>query len=311
MTDIVTLNTDNYASMAKAMGIAGEGGSKSKKSNNLNRLRIWHSAIMGQEEVNGKMRNVEAVDGGAYRLEVVGDGDSTFYYAKEIVIRPYMQRFMYRRYLANMNPKPNEKKGEYHRTIMADSLNIDLKDDTGKFNCGKPAGYIQDFKALPPEMQDLIRQINRVRVVFGVVEMIDPVDANGNDTKIKEVPFIWEIDNKDAYKIVGEQFAVFSKKERLPLQHKIEFSQTKENPLPNGSFFYTPVAVPVDMTKSFDIGAEEQTLFSDFMDWVKNFNDYIYKQFDEKAYANQKVSSDDEIETVEQFIDVELDQGVA
>ena len=311
MTDIVTLNTDNYASMAKAMGIAGEGGNAPKKSNNLNRLRIWHSAIMGQEEVNGKMRNVEAVDGGAYRLEVVGDGDSTFYYAKEIVIRPYMQRFMYRRYLANMNPKPNEKKGEYHRTIMADSLNIDLKDDTGKFNCGKPAGYVQDFKALPPEMQDLIRQIKRVRVVFGVVEMIDPVDANGNDTKIKEVPFIWEIDNKDAYKIVGEQFAVFSKKERLPLQHKIEFSQTKENPLPNGSFFYTPVAVPVNMTKSFDIGAEEQTLFSDFMDWVKNFNDYIYKQFDEKAYANQKVSSDDEIETVEQFIDVELDQGVA
>ena len=311
MTDIVTLNTDNYASMAKAMGIAGEGGNAPKKSNNLNRLRIWHSAIMGQEEVNGKMRNVEAVDGGAYRLEVVGDGDSTFYYAKEIVIRPYMQRFMYRRYLANMNPKPNEKKGEYHRTIMADSLNIDLKDDTGKFNCGKPAGYIQDFKALPPEMQDLIRQIKRVRVVFGVVEMIDPVDANGNETKIEEVPFIWEIDNKDAYKIVGEQFAVFSKKERLPLQHKIEFSQTKENPLPNGSFFYTPVAVPVNMTKSFDIGAEEQTLFSDFMDWVKNFNDYIYKQFDEKAYANQKVSSDDEIETVEQFIDVELDQGVA
>ena len=311
MTDIVTLNTDNYASMAKAMGIAGEGGNAPKKSNNLNRLRIWHSAIMGQEEVNGKMRNVEAVDGGAYRLEVVGEGDSTFYYSKEIVIRPYMQRFMYRRYVANMNPKPNEKKGEYHRTIMADSLNIDLKDDTGKFNCGKPAGYVQDFKALPPEMQDLIRQIKRVRVVFGVVEMIDPVDANGNDTKIKEVPFIWEIDNKDAYKIVGEQFAVFSKKERLPLQHKIKFAQSKENPLPNGSFFYTPVAVPVDMTKSFDIGAEEQTLFSDFMDWVKNFNDYIYKQFDEKAYANQKVSSDDEIETVEQFIDVELDQGVA
>jgi hypothetical protein len=310
MTDIVTLNTDNYASMAKAMGIAGEGGSTSKKSNNLNRLRIWHSAIMGQEEINGKMKNVEVVDGGAYRLEVVGEGDSTFYYSKEIVIRPYMQRFMYRRYLANMNPKPNEKKGEYHRTIMADSLNIDLKDDTGKFNCGKPAGYIQDFKALPPEMQDLIRQIKRVRVVFGVVEMIDPVDANGNDTKIKEVPFIWEIDNKDAYKIVGEQFSVFSKKERLPLQHKIKFTQSKENPLPNGSFFYTPVSVPVDMTKAFDIGAEEQTLFSDFMDWVKNFNDYIYKQFDEKAYANQKVSSDDEIETVEQFIDVELDQGV-
>jgi len=65
------------------------------------------------------------------------------------------------------------------------------------------------------------------------------------------------------------------------------------------------------MTKTFDIGSEEQSLFSDFMDWVKNFNDYIYKEFDEKAYANQKVSSEDEIETVEQFIDVEVEEGVA
>jgi len=310
MTDIVTLNTDNYAAMAKAMGIAGEGGSSPKKSNNLNRLRIWHSPLIGQGEVNGKMKNVEVVDGGAYRLEIVGEGDSTFYYSKEIVIRPFMQRFMYRRYLANMNAKQGEPKGTYHRTIMADTLNIDLKDNTGKFNCGKPAGYIQDFKALPSDMQDLIRQIKRVRVVFGIVEMLNPVDKNGNETEVKEVPFIWEIDNKDAYKIVGDQFNIFSKKERLPLQHKIKFSETKENPLPNGSHFYTPVAT-VDMTKTFDIGSEEQSLFSDFMDWVKNFNDYIYKEFDEKAYANQKVSSEDEIETVEQFIDVEVEEGVA
>ena len=65
------------------------------------------------------------------------------------------------------------------------------------------------------------------------------------------------------------------------------------------------------MTKSLDISSEDQKLFSDFMDWVKNFNDYIYKDWDEKAYANQKESSQEDIDTVEQFIDVELEEGAA
>jgi|TARA_R110000796_G_scaffold17378_2_gene53548 hypothetical protein len=310
MTEIVSINTDNYAAMAKAMGIAGEGTGSSKKANSLNRLRIWHSPLMGQAEVNGKMTNVEVVQGGTYRLEIVEGDSSKYYYSKEMVVRPFMQRFMYRRYVANMNAKQGEPKGTYHRTIMADTLNIDLKDNTGKFNCGKPTGYIQDFKALPSDMQDLIRQIKRVRVVFGTVEMIKPMDQDGKEAELKEVPFIWEIDNKDAYKTVGDQFTVFSKKERLPLQHKISFAETKENPLPNGSSFYTPTAT-VDLLKTYDIDSADQTLFSDFMDWVKNYNDYIYKEWDEKAYALQKVSSDDDIDTVNQFIDVELDQGVA
>ena len=47
------------------------------------------------------------------------------------------------------------------------------------------------------------------------------------------------------------------------------------------------------------------------MDWIKNYNDYIYKEFDEKAYASQKESTEDEIETVDKFIDVELEEGVS
>jgi hypothetical protein len=310
MSEIVSINTDNYAAMAKAMGISGESSGSSKKSNNLNRLRIWHSPLMGYEEVNGKNKKTEVIEGGSYRLEVIDGDKSTFYYAKELSIRPFVQRFMYRRYLANSNAKQGEPKGTYHRTIMADTLNIDLKDNTGKFNCGKPTGYIKDFKALPSDMQDLIRQIKRVRVVFGTVQLANPVDVNGNEVTLGEVPFIWEIDNKDAYKTVGDQFTIFSQKERLPLQHRIEFSETTENPLPNGSSFYTPNA-SVDINKSYEITEAEHKLFSDFMDWIKNFNDYIYKEFDEKAYANQKTSSDEEIETVEQFIDVEIEEGVA
>ena len=277
MTQIANIVTDSYADLARAMGMTSETSLVSKKSNTLNRLRIWHSPVMGQAEINGKLTNVEVVEGGYYRLEVVEEDSSTFYYSKNISIRPYMQRFMLRRYVANPNAKEGEAKGSFHRTIMADNLNDDLKDNTGKFNCGKPSGYIQDFQALPADMQDLIRQIKRVRVIFGVVTMDSPVNEKGEAVEeLEDMPFIWEIDNKDAYKTLGYRMAEFSKKSRLPIQHMIHLNGTTANTLPNGSSFYTPIS-EVDFSESFDITDGDQKLFSDFADFVKNFNDYISK----------------------------------
>ena len=66
--------------------------SATKKSNNLNRLRIWHSPVMGQAQVNGKTKNVEVVEGGCYRMEILDGDSSSFYYAKTAKLRPFMQR---------------------------------------------------------------------------------------------------------------------------------------------------------------------------------------------------------------------------
>ena len=87
---------------------------------------------------------METVSGGTYKLEIP-DGDT--YFANSVKIRPHIQRFMYKRFVM----------GEYHLTdilkLLFDNLNVDLKDDGG-FNCGKPAGFIQDFKALPEKKQN-------------------------------------------------------------------------------------------------------------------------------------------------------------
>ena len=304
MNELINISKDSYADLAKAMGIAGEVTAKPKKSSNLNRLRIWHSPIMGQAEVNGKTANVEVIEGGAYRLELVEENSSKYFYAKSISIRPFMQRFMLRRYIANLNAKAGEPKGMFHRTIMSDNLNSDLKDNTGRFNCGKPSGYIEDFKSLAPDMQDLIRQIKRVRVVFGVFTLDNPVDEKGQPAELSDLPFIWEIDNKDAFKTIGDQFNEYVKKSRLPIQHMIHLSGTKANQLPNGSYFYTPLA-EVDFSESFDVTDEDQKLFGDFVDWIKNFNDYICKEWEKKVESRQNPVSEEEMETVESFIDIE------
>ena len=97
MSNITTIDTNNYAAMAKAMGIGSEGSSSTKeKSSTLARLRINHSPIMGEAEVNGKKVNMEVVSGGTYKLEIPEVGT---FFATTAKIRPYLQRYMYKRFI--------------------------------------------------------------------------------------------------------------------------------------------------------------------------------------------------------------------
>ena len=309
MNEIATIDTNNYAAMAKMMGIQAETEAP-KKTNTLNRLRLWHQPVMGQTEIKGRMTNVEVIEGGTYRLEVINGDRSEFFYSKTAKVRPFVQRFMLRRYISFTNPKPGEPKGKFDRTIMAETLNIDLKDNTGKVNCGKPSGYIKDFKALPANMQDLIRQIKRVRVLFGIVTLEKAMNADGEMGGDITHPFIWEIDNKEAFNTVGEPFKTFAKQERIPLQYQISFEEPRKNDLPNGSSYYTPICSP-DMSVTHEITDEDHETFGGFLEWIKNYNDYIYKEWDAKQEQIRESLSTEDEELVEDFIDVEVDDEVA
>lgn len=299
MTQITTIDTNNYAAMAKAMGMASEGGASTKeKSSTLARLRINHSPIMGEAEVNGKRVNMEVVSGGTYKLEIPDVGT---FFASTAEIRPYLQRFMYKRFIKGVGDKPNR----YVKTVMADNLNIDLKDNDGGFNCGKPAGYIKDFQALPEKTQDLIKQIKRVRVMLGTVKLVDAVDVHGNSVEIGETPFIWEIENRDAFKNVGVLFTKLSKMKRLPVQHLIT-ANTEERKLPNGNSFYLPVT-SLDVTTTLELGEQEQETFGDFMAWVQNYNEYIINTWAEKAMPKDDPVDED---IVEGIVDIEFDEEV-
>lgn len=297
--NLVTIDTNNYEAMAKAMGIAGEGtkSSDTKKTQQLPRFRISHAPIMGETKMNGKNVNVEIVEGGTYKLEIP-DGET--YYSKTASIRPFMQRFMYKRFVKNMNAKMGEPMGVYHKTVMADSLNLDLKDNQGGFNCGKPAGYIQDFKALPEKTQDLIKQIKRVRVIFGLVDLLEPCNDKGESVAFKSTPFIWEVDNRDAFKTVGQPFTKLAQLKRLPVQHSIKL-ETEERKLPNGNVFYLPVST-LDISNKVDLSDDDQVIFGDFMSWIQNYNQYIVGEWDANVGGN---SSQDMKDIVEDFVEVD------
>ena len=294
MNQVATFNTENFAEMAKAMGMSSDAPKSQAKSSTLARLRIHHSPIMGEQEVNGKKVKLEVVSGGTYKLEVP---DGPTYYGESAVIRPFIQRFMYKRFIKGSDKTPNR----YAKTIMADNLNIDLKDNDGGFNCGKPAGYIQDFKSLPEKTQDLIKQIKRARVMFGVVELQNATDDQGNSVDVPATPFIWEIENRDAFKIVGEIFTSLTKMRRLPPQHSFT-ATSEERSLPNGSSFYLPI-VSLDVTNTHEMDGESQETLASFFAWITNYNEYIMNAWDENVSKHEKVDED----LVDDFVDVDLE----
>ena len=296
MNEVVTINTDNYSVMAKAMGLAGE--SSDSKSSSLARLKLQHKNIMGMKTVGDEVEEVVKIKAGSYKLDVP---DDTAYYAKEVTIRPFMQRFMYKRFVKNNNAKQGEPLGIFHKTIMADNLNIDLKDNQGTFNCGKPSGFIKDFTSLPADMQNLIKQIKRVRVLFGLITMKDmKTETEGKLTEVKDLPFIWEIDNREAFKIVGKPFATLSTMRKLPVQHNIT-ALGDPRALPSGDKFYVP-KVMLDTTNTISLSDKDQTTFTDFVSWIENYNTYIMGMWDEKV--NSTMSPEDE-NTVDQFVQID------
>jgi len=297
MNQVTTIDTNNFAAMSLAMGMAADAPKPTNKASTLARLRIHHTPIMGQQEIKGKMKNVEVISGGVYKLEMP-DGPTV--YAESVSIRPFLQRFMYKKFIKGNDNTANR----FVKTVMANDLNNDMKDNDGGFNCGKPAGFIKDWAALPDTMKDLIKSIKRVRALFGTVEMVNATDENGNPVDVDTTPFIWEIDNRDAFKTMGEMFAKLTKMRRLPPQHYIT-STTKEVPLPNGSSFYIPVA-DIDLGTTLDMDNESQETFANFMAWIENYNVYILNTWSENMHKNEDVDTD----TVEAFVDIDLEDFV-
>jgi len=291
--EVTTIDTNNYAAMAKAMGM-GQAATE-KKTSALARLRIHHTPVMGQAEVKGKQVNVEVVEGGTYKLEIP---DGPTYYAEQVSIRPFLQRFMYKKFVMGTDTTPNR----YVKTVMGDNLNADMKDNAGGFNCGKPSGWIEDFASLPDSMKELIRSIKRVRVLFGTVDMVNPTDASGNPVDAPTTPFIWEVENRDAFKTIGNIFTKLGKMQRLPPQHYVK-ATTEKRDLPNGSCFYLP-EVSLDLMTTLDMDNDTQGTFADFIAWIANYNQYILGEWGDKMQHDNEEIPD---AIVEDLVDIDED----
>ena len=151
-------------------------------------------------------------------------------------------------------------------------------------------------------MKELIKSIKRVRVVLGMVELVNATDEHGESVDVDDTAFIWEVENRDAFKIVGEVFTRLAKMKRLPVQHIIT-ATSEERKIPTGAVFYLPT-VSLDTTVSLELTEKEQTMFADFMQWVQNYNEYIINAYSEKA---NHIEDDMEID-LDSIMDIEVEE---
>jgi hypothetical protein len=134
--------------------------------------------------------------------------------------------------------------------------------------------------------------------VFGTVQLVDAVDASGNSVEADELPFIYEVENRDAFKIIGGVFTKLGKMRRLPPMHRFT-ATTIEQSLPNGNSFYLP-ETKLDLQETLDLDDDAQETLGNFLAWITNYNEYISSAWDENAHKHEDVDT----ATVDEFIDI-------
>ena len=272
------------ADLAEIMGMSN---APARSTSALAEIKQVHQNVMGTKEVDGEAMEVAIVKAGAFSVTFP---DDTIYYSDKVTIRPFMQRFQFQRYDKHYQ-KPDGGEGRMLRTVMATSLNGDLKDNYGTFNCGRPSGYVKDFKALPQETQDLMRSVDRFKIVFGLCTLDKAKDADGKPVDVKEFPFLMRVKNRDSFKAMTDIFNQIQRKNRLPIQHLLHLGSEVKS-IPSGATY--AVVKPV-LGKVVEITTDDQEVLNNFVEWVEAMNSITISKWEEHRRPEELSDQEDDI----------------
>ena len=270
--------------LAELMGMSN---APAKSTSALAELKLVHQNVMGTKQVDGEDMEVAIVKSGAFSVTFP---DDTVYYSDKVTVRPFMQRFQFQRYDKHYQ-KPDGGEGRMLRTVMATSLNGDLKDNYGGFNCGRPSGYVKDFNSLPQETQDLMRATDRFKVIFGLCTLDKAKDANGKPVDVKEFPFLMRIKNRDSFKAMTDMFNQIQRKNRLPIQHLLHLG-TEVKSIPSGA---TYAVLKPTLGKVVEITTDDQEVLNNFVEWVEAMNSITISKWEEHRRPEELSDQEDEI----------------
>ena len=272
------------ADLAEIMGMSN---APARSTSALAEIKQVHQNVMGTKEVDGEAMEVAIVKAGAFSVTFP---DDTIYYSDKVTIRPFMQRFQFQRYDKHYQ-KPDGGEGRMLRTVMATSLNGDLKDNYGTFNCGRPSGYVKDFKALPQETQDLMRSIDRFKIIFGLCKLDKAKDADGKPVDVKEFPFLMRVKNRDSFKAMTDIFNQIKRKNRLPIQHLLHLGSEVKS-IPSGA---TYAVLKPTLGKVVEITTDDQEVLNNFVEWVEAMNSITISKWEEHRRPEELSDQEDDI----------------
>ena len=261
----------------------------------LAEIKQVHQNIMGTKEVDGEKMEVAVIKAGSYSVVFP---DETVYYSDKITIRTFMQRFQWERWDDNFT-RPDGGSGRMLRSVMGKSLSVDLKDNYGGFNCGRPSGYVKDFSSLPQETQDIMKGTKRYKIVFGLCTLDNAKDANGKSVDVKEFPFFMRIKNRDSFKAMNDIFNAIQRKNRLPIQHNLVLSSELKS-IPSGA---TYAVVKASLGDEVEITADDQETLNSFVEWVESMNSITLSKWEENRRPEELSEADEEI--VSSIVEIE------
>lgn len=272
-------------SMLEAMGMANLQGSGG--GTYIPRVSLLQEAIMGTMDVNGKQVKTEVVPAGAFRINP--DKDTTIY-AENIKVRIFTIRQQLSRYDTETN--------RTYKTVQAQDLKGDLKDELGGFNLGKPGGYVADYNSLTPEQ----RAVRPAKIYYGVLTIVDPVDANGEPLQgyDEPMPFVMDVTSAFSRRAMDDALKAVLRKNVLPINYEINLSHTSTKNKAGKDI----LLVNVTGGNAVDADPRDQETFEMFQERVESFNKYVLSKWDE-ANSNDPQMSAEDIDLVNAFVDVE------
>jgi len=276
-------------SLAEMMGLTEN---SSGKRSMLPRFSQIHNPIKGEIEINGKVIKADAVPAGAYKLT---QSDDKVVYSVNPKIRIFAQRQQWTRWDSESN--------EMVKTLLVNNLTGDLKDNTGGFNAGRPSGYVEDFKSLPKDTQELMRHTKRTKVVFGTVVMDGAMDENGNpvtdEAFTQEIPFVMDIKSRGSVKAIDDAVKAIQRKNALPLQYYLVLDAELHS-MPSGNEYATVLPKLGDRV---ELAGSDKDVLDGFMDWIAGMNGYINDQHEERSGGTMSAKAE---EVINDIIDVEV-----
>ena len=267
MSNELAIANERGQSMAELMGVSMSGG---EAAPSIARIGMQHQPIMGEIDVGGKSIKTEVVSVGAFTLTKGEDK----VYSQSITIRVYAQRQQWQRW--------NSETEEMEKSVMANTLNGDLKDSIGGLNLGRPSGYIQDFQSLPDETKAIMRSVKRVNIYYGTVTLDAPTNEKGEALSADDytdIPFVMDVKNRDSLKSINGVMAALKRKNLLPIMSTIKLEGVEDS-IPTGAKFGK---INAASGSKVELAEGDNEMLKDFLELVEYSNGKILDLHHERA----------------------------
>lgn len=283
MSTELAVATERGKSMAELMGVSTE--PTQTATPNFARVNLLSSAIMGTNE---KGKKEEIVSTGSFALTL---GEETTY-AQSVVVRIFATRERWQRW--------NNDTGKMEKTVLANSVwKGDFKDNLGGMNLGRSPGFIEDYQSLPQHIKD----VNRIKVIFGTITLIDPINADGTAKNglPSDIPFVFDLKNTPSIKSIQGVLNGMAKNNLLPPMQKIRLDGYEAS---NDKNSWGQISAIIDEPMSLQ-DSDNETL-KNFLEIIELQNAKIL----EDHYAANKDGPDADAKVVNEILDndfVEVD----